>query len=45
MIVKGSTVEMVLDRPIVLHEQDVDFTNAPPRPRQLAAGSDKGGLY
>jgi type IV secretion system protein VirB10 len=31
VIAKGSTVEMVLDRPIVFHDSDVEFTNAPPR--------------
>jgi hypothetical protein len=31
VITKGSTVEMVLDRPIVLKQNDVDFSNAPPR--------------
>lgn len=31
IIAKGSTVEMVLDRPIVFHDSDMDFTNAPPR--------------
>jgi len=31
VIAKGSTVEMVLDRAIVLKTADVDFTNAPPR--------------
>ncbi len=30
-IAKGSTVEMVLDRPIVFHDSDMDFSNAPPR--------------
>jgi len=32
VIAKGSTVEMVLDRPIVFQESDVDFSSAPPRP-------------
>ena len=31
VISKGSTVEMVLDRPIVLKQNDVDFSSAPPR--------------
>jgi type IV secretion system protein VirB10 len=31
VIAKGSTVEMVLDRPIVFNASDLDFTNAPPR--------------
>lgn len=31
VITKGSTVEMVLDRPIVLKQIDVDFSSAPPR--------------
>jgi len=44
VIAKGSTVEMVLDRPIVFRENDVDFSNAPPRPVPARSGSmDKGG--
>jgi type IV secretion system protein VirB10 len=35
---KGSTVEMVLDRPIAFHDSDLDFGNAPPR----AAAVDNG---
>ena len=31
VIAKGSTVEMVLERPISFNENDVDFSNAPPR--------------
>jgi type IV secretion system protein VirB10 len=34
VIAKGSTVEMVLDRAIVLKPTDVDFTNAPPSARR-----------
>ncbi len=34
VIAKGSTVEMVLDRPIILKPTDVDFINAPPQPRK-----------
>jgi type IV secretion system protein VirB10 len=41
VIAKGSTVEMVLDRPIVFDENDVDFTNALPR-QTPAAGPNKG---
>jgi type IV secretion system protein VirB10 len=44
VIAKGSTVEMVLDREIVFDENDVNFTNAPPRQNQPLAGAlDKGG--
>jgi type IV secretion system protein VirB10 len=42
VIAKGSTVEMVLDRPIVFNENDVNFTNAPPR-QNPPASMDKGG--
>src|SRR5581483_7677186 len=28
---KGSTVEMVLDRPLIYQQADLDFSNAPPR--------------
>jgi type IV secretion system protein VirB10 len=28
---KGSTVEMVLDRPLTYHEGELDFSNVPPR--------------
>jgi hypothetical protein len=31
MLAKGSTVEMVLDRPVSFQENDLDFRNAPPR--------------
>jgi len=31
VIAKGSTLEMVLDRAIVFHENDVDFSNVQPR--------------
>jgi type IV secretion system protein VirB10 len=34
VIAKGSTVEMVLNRAIVLKPTDVDFTNAPPSARR-----------
>jgi type IV secretion system protein VirB10 len=43
VIAKGSTVEMVLDRPIVFQEHDVDFSNAPPSPHPRPAATDKGG--
>jgi len=33
---------MVLDRPIVFNENDVNFTNAPPR-QNPPASVDKGG--
>jgi type IV secretion system protein VirB10 len=42
VIAKGSTVEMVLDRPIQFREDDVNFSNAPPRP---ASGAEKGRGY
>jgi type IV secretion system protein VirB10 len=45
VIAKGSTVEMVLDRPIVFNENDVNFTNALPRQNSPLPGSaDKGGV-
>lgn len=31
VLAKGSTVEMVLDRPLIFNENDLDFRNAPPR--------------
>ena len=31
MLTKGSTVEMVLDRPLTFNKADLDFSNAPPR--------------
>jgi type IV secretion system protein VirB10 len=31
MLAKGSTVEMVLDRPLSFNESELDFRNAPPR--------------
>lgn len=43
VIAKGSTVEMVLDRPIVFDTNDVDFTSAPPRQTPLPPNGDKGG--
>jgi type IV secretion system protein VirB10 len=43
VVAKGSTVEMVLDRPIVFSEAELDFSNAPPRPAPLPSGADKGG--
>jgi len=42
VIAKGSTVEMVLDRPIVFNENDVNFTNAAPR-QNPPVSADKGG--
>jgi hypothetical protein len=42
VIAKGSTVEMVLDRPIVFHTNDVDFSNAPPRGNLAPGSADKG---
>lgn len=36
---KGSTVEMVLDRPITFHASDLDFTNAPPRGAAMDGGA------
>jgi len=38
---KGSTVEMVLDRPLVFQESDVNFQNAPPS-RALSQGGGQG---
>jgi hypothetical protein len=44
-IAKGSTLEMVLDRPIVFDENDVNFTSAPPRRSPPLSGQvDKGGM-
>jgi type IV secretion system protein VirB10 len=43
VIAKGSTVEMVLDRAISFNEDDVNFTNAPPRPAPLTGTVGKGG--
>jgi type IV secretion system protein VirB10 len=44
VVAKGSTVEMVLDRPLSFDESDVNFTNIPPRPSPPSAGTlDKGG--
>jgi len=44
VVAKGSTVEMVLDRPLSFNESDVNFTNVPPRPSPPPAGLlDKGG--
>jgi type IV secretion system protein VirB10 len=44
VVAKGSTVEMVLDRPISFDESDVNFTSVPPRPGPPPAGPlDKGG--
>ena len=39
MIAKGSTVEMVLDRPLRFTESDLDFTNPVPRPDATGRGS------
>jgi type IV secretion system protein VirB10 len=38
-LAKGSTVEMVLDRPISFNASDLNFSNAPPR-SALSEGSD-----
>jgi type IV secretion system protein VirB10 len=44
VVAKGSTVEMVLDRPLSFDESDVNFTGIPPRPSPPPAGTlDKGG--
>jgi hypothetical protein len=44
-IAKGSTLEMVLDRPIVFDENDVNFSNAAPRQAAPLFGQvDKGGM-
>jgi type IV secretion system protein VirB10 len=42
VVAKGSTVEMVLDRPIEFDPNDLDFTNGSPRQAPPPAGSDKG---
>ena len=42
VIAKGSIVEMVLDRPIVFNESDVNFTTPAPR-QNPPASADKGG--
>jgi hypothetical protein len=39
VLAKGTTLEMVLDRPVRFEEKELDFSNAPPR----RAGSDGGG--
>jgi len=39
MLAKGSTVEMVLDRPLSFNENDLDFRNAPPRTALSEGGS------
>ncbi|MDQ2843076.1 MAG: hypothetical protein M3Y72_18960 [Acidobacteriota bacterium] len=39
VLTKGSTVEMVLDRPISFEQSDLNFTNAPPR-AALSEGGD-----
>lgn len=36
---KGSTVEMVLDRPIAFNSSDLDFSNAPPRAAAIDSGN------
>lgn len=41
VLTKGSTVEMVLDRPISYQESELDFRNAPPR-AALSQGSNPG---
>ena len=40
MLTKGSTVEMILNRPLLFHNSDLDFSNVPPR----AALSDGGSV-
>lgn len=40
MLSKGSTVEMVLDRPLSFNTADLDFTHAPPR-AALSEGGDQ----
>ncbi|MGC2660355.1 MAG: hypothetical protein WA324_20575, partial [Bryobacteraceae bacterium] len=39
ILAKGTTVEMILDRPLTFSDQDVNFNGAPPR----AALSEGGG--
>jgi hypothetical protein len=41
VLAKGTTVEMVLDRPIQYQEKELDFSGAPPRP---AVGEGSGPL-
>jgi hypothetical protein len=43
VIAKGSTVEMVLDRAIVLNKSDVDFSTPLPRGNPTLVNADKGG--
>lgn len=37
MLPRGSTVEMVLDRPLAFNENDLDFSHAPPRAAEMQA--------
>jgi hypothetical protein len=39
VLAKGTTLEMVLDRPVQFEDSELDFSNSPPR----RAGSDGGG--
>jgi hypothetical protein len=39
VLAKGTTLEMVLDRPVQFEEGELDFSNSPAR----RAGSDGGG--
>jgi type IV secretion system protein VirB10 len=39
VLAKGTTLEMVLDRPVQFEESELDFSNSPAR----RAGSDGGG--
>jgi type IV secretion system protein VirB10 len=38
VLAKGTTVEMVLDRPLHFDASEVDFKNAPPSPGHLSDG-------
>jgi len=38
ILAKGSTVEMVLDRPLIFESSELDFTNAPVTPGHLSDG-------
>jgi hypothetical protein len=41
VLAKGTTLEMVLDRPVTFEAKDLDFSNVPPRP---PASGDSGPL-
>lgn len=54
MLTKGSTVEMVLDRPLTFTDQDLNFSDAPPRaalseggpqPKQRTAGFGRANPF